>query len=270
MSTENAKRILYRLRNGLVVEIEPDMSLPLVTIERTVMAYFGFDEELLLEEGIAIWRHGETGKRMFFTVRDKEYSQDELIKLAQTYHCPPIGLFDNYSFAQRLIGELQLAVTPVIFRNGSLLGIWRVERISNYKPFDRAINGIITGVNQPVSCENENLLLAVYATACRVIGLAKQAFIHFPNGAEGSAEIIACDFEFTWMLREYLDQTVFRAEELDMYITSTIPDDVRAEAIATARAKCRAAIAEQAKEEPSDEAVADVEAGVAEDADADA
>lgn len=30
MSTENAKRILYRLRNGLVVEIEPDMSLPLV------------------------------------------------------------------------------------------------------------------------------------------------------------------------------------------------------------------------------------------------
>ncbi|HEI4031591.1 TPA: hypothetical protein SI627_004667, partial [Escherichia coli] len=83
MSTENAKRILYRLRNGLVVEIEPDMSLPLVTIERTVMAYFGFDEELLLEEGIAIWRNGETGKRMFFTVRDKEYSQDELIKLAQ-------------------------------------------------------------------------------------------------------------------------------------------------------------------------------------------
>lgn len=47
-----------------------------------------------------------------------------------------------------------------------------------------------------------------------------------------------------------------------------IPDDVRAEAIATARAKCRAAIAEQAKEEPSDEAVADVEAEVAEDADA--
>ena len=252
---ENAKRISYRLRNGLVVEIEPDMSLPLVTIERTVMAYFGFDEELLLEEGIAIWRDGETGKRMFFTVRDKEYSRDELIKLAQTYQCPPIDLFNNDSFAQRLIGELRLAVTPVIFRNGSLLGKWRVERISNYKPFDRAINGIITGVNQPVSCENENLLLAVYATACRVIGLAKQAFIHFPNGAEGEAEIIACDFEFTWMVAEAIDKTLFRAEELDQYITSFLPDDVKAEAIATARAKCRAAIAQQ-KEEVIDEKAA--------------
>ena len=75
--------------------------------------------------------------------------------------------------------------------------------------------------------------------------------------AEGSAEIIACDFEFTWMLREYLDQTVFRAEELDMYITSTIPDDVRAEAIAIARAKCRAAIAERAKEEQSNDTAAE-------------
>ncbi|HCO0763462.1 TPA: hypothetical protein N7A69_005031, partial [Escherichia coli] len=56
-------------------------------------------------------------------------------------------------------------------------------------------------------------------------------------------------------------------EELDMYVTSSIPNDVKVEAIATARAKCRAAIAEQAKEEQSDEVAADVEA---EDADADA
>ena len=267
---ESTKTIQYRLRNGLLVAVNADMSLPFDTIERTIMTYLGFNEVLNEEHGVAIWSDADSGVRRYITARGKDHSLEELFALAQSFECIALDLFNDPAIAQRLIRELGLSVTPIIFKNGSLTGTWRVERISNYLPYNRQLNGVISGVNQPVACENVNLDVAVLATACRVIGLAKQAFIHFPNGAEGSAEIIACDFEFTWMLREYLDQTVFRAEELDMYITSTIPDDVRAEAIATARAKCRAAIADQAKEEPSDEAVADVEAEVAEDADADA
>ncbi|MGS8110533.1 hypothetical protein [Escherichia coli] len=254
---ENTKAIQYRLRNGLLVDVNADMSLPFDTIERTIMTYLGFNEELNEEHGVAIWSDADSGVRRYITARGKDYSLEELFALAQSFECVALDLFNDPAIAQRLIRELGLSVTPIIFKNGSLTGTWRVERISNYLPYNRQLNGVISGVNQPVACENVNLVVAVLATACRVIGLAKQAFIHFPNGAEGSAEIIACDFEFTSMLREYLDQTVFRAEELDMYITSTIPDDVRAEAIAIARAKCRAAIAERAKEEQSNDTAAE-------------
>jgi hypothetical protein len=267
---ENTKNIQYRLRNGLLVDVNDDMSLPFATIERTILTYLGLDEELDSENGIAIWRDGKTGVRRFITARGIQCTQEELFELAQSYGCIALDPLYDPAIAQQLIRELSLSVTPIIFRQGTLTGTWRVERISKYQPYNIHLNGTITGVDQPVAGENKDLELAVMMAACRVLGLGKQIFIHFPNGAEGEVDLISCDFSLTWMLDEFLGKTVFRAEELDMYVTSSIPNDVKVEAIATARAKCRAAIAEQAKEEQSDEVAADVEAEVAEDADADA
>ncbi|HGC0092515.1 TPA: hypothetical protein ACIYZJ_003818 [Escherichia coli] len=35
---ENTKNIQYRLRNGLLVDVNDDMSLPFATIERTILS----------------------------------------------------------------------------------------------------------------------------------------------------------------------------------------------------------------------------------------
>ncbi|HGU1013714.1 TPA: hypothetical protein ACM6Y8_004745, partial [Escherichia coli] len=158
---ENTKAIQYRLRNGLLVAVNADMSLPFDTIERTIMTYLGFNEELNEEHGVAIWNDADNGARRHITARGKDYSLEELFTLAQSFECVALDLFNDHAIAQRLIRELGLSVTPIIFRNGSLTGTWRVERISNYLPYNRLLNGVISGVNQPVACENVNLVVAV-------------------------------------------------------------------------------------------------------------
>ncbi|HCB1525343.1 TPA: hypothetical protein MYO68_005317, partial [Citrobacter braakii] len=110
-------------------------------------------------------------------------------------------------------------------------------------PFDNEVNGIITGVNQPVAIVSTNLLHSIFATACRVMGLDKLAYIHFPNGAEGSASVIASDLSMSSQFESEIGTSIFRAPVPDKYITSRLTDEVKTEAIANARAECRAVIA---------------------------
>ncbi|HBT4785547.1 TPA: hypothetical protein MB364_000849 [Klebsiella variicola subsp. variicola] len=240
---EQIKPIQYLLRNGLLVELNEDMAIPFVTIERAVMSFYGFSEELVEAAGVAVWRDMRTGNRAFITARNEELTEDEMNALAQSLECPVLDLMNDVSIAQDLIKDLGLHVSPVIFRNGSLSGAWRAERISSYAPFNPEMNGIITGVNQPVATESTNLLHAIYATACRVMGLGKLAFIHFPNGAEGGAEVIASDVSLISQFESEIGTSIFRAPVLDKYITTSLPDEVKTEAIANARAECRAVIA---------------------------
>ncbi|EOK6154048.1 hypothetical protein ACM7ZZ_004692, partial [Escherichia coli] len=84
---ENTKAIQYRLRNGLLVAVNADMSLPFDTIERTIMTYLGFNEELNEEHGVAIWSDAESGVHRYITARGKDYSLEELFTLAQSFEC---------------------------------------------------------------------------------------------------------------------------------------------------------------------------------------
>lgn len=68
---ESTKTIQYRLRNGLLVAVNADMSLPFDTIERTIMTYLGFNEELNEEHGVAIWSDADSGVRRYITSRAK-------------------------------------------------------------------------------------------------------------------------------------------------------------------------------------------------------
>jgi hypothetical protein len=240
---KNAK-IQYELRNGQTVYLNADMSLPYLTIERAVMSFYGFKEEAGDERGVAIWCDIKSGQRRYVSLRDIALIPEgaDVEAFLQSYELPIIDMLHNASVAQDLIKDVGLHITPIAFRNGSLEGVWRVERVSSYNPWDVVSNGIITGMNQPVATESPNLLHAIYATACRVMGLGKIAFITFPAGAEGEEKIIATDFELVNQLNDMIGISVFRSEMLDRYITSQIPDEVKIEAVAIARAQCRAVL----------------------------
>ncbi|WP_142971299.1 hypothetical protein [Enterobacter hormaechei] len=237
----------YLLRNGLVVQMGADMSLPFITIERAVMSFFGYSEEEDHDAGVAVWSEQASNGRRYITARRDDMTNEQLVEHAQSFGCRALSIMTDYAIAQDLINELNLHISPIIFRNGSLAGGWRVERLSSYEPLNKKRNGIINGVNQPVATESTDLLHAVYATACRVMGLGKQIFIHFPHGAEGEAEFLACDFELVKELAEYVGFSLFYAPSLNMYATlgasEGIPSDVKSAAIEEARIQCRAAMA---------------------------
>lgn len=236
----------YLLRNGLLVDMGADMSLPFITIERAVMSFFGYREEVDQESGVAVWSERAEGGRRYITARTDEMTQAQLVAHAESFGCRALSIMSDYGIAQDLIKELGLHVSPIVFHKGSLSGRWRVERLASYDPLNKERNGLITGGNQPVATESTDLLQAVYATACRVMGLGKRVFIHFPNGAEGEVELLACDFELVGELNEYVGHSLFYAPSLDMYATlgtsKDIPEDAKTAAIEKARLQCRAAI----------------------------
>lgn len=233
----------YKLRNGLTVALDAQGRMAPVMIERVLMTYYGFSEELAEDGKVAIWRDMESGVRAHITAR-AEMTADELVEFGKVYECQPMNVLTDAALAQALVKDVALQITPMAFRDGSLVGTWNVARISRFNPMDFRTNGVVTGIDQPVGCDNINLLLAIFGTACRVMGIGKEAYVLFNKGAEGNADIVSCDPSLAWQFQEYLDKQVFRAPELDAYMTSVVPEDVKVEAIAVARTKCRAAMAE--------------------------
>lgn len=252
MTAQNTKTIQYRLRNGQSVEVTINndgvpgekVSISDLAIEKTIMCHLGFTEEVSKKHGVAIWRTMDTGMRRFITARTTGMTMMDLMQIAPLFECEPLDVFSNPAICQQLYGEMKLAVTPIVLHEGSLAGVWKVERISSYMPFHFHVNGIITGDNQPVSVTKSDLKRAILEASCRVIGLGKQSYVSFPAGPEGPAEILIMDADLLWQIQFLIGKSIIRAEELDQYITCTMTDEVKSVAIANARTLCRAALTE--------------------------
>ena len=184
----------------------------------------------------------DTGMRKFITARTPGMTMMDLMQIAPLFECEPLDVFSNPAICQQLYGEMKLAVTPIVLHEGSLAGVWKVERISSYMPFH--VNGVITGENQPVSVIKPDLKRAILEASCRVVGLGKQSYVSFPAGPEGPAEILIMDADLLWQIQFLIGKSIIRAEELDQYITCTMTDEVKSVAIANARNLCRAALTE--------------------------
>lgn len=252
MTAQNTKTIQYRLRNGQSVEVTINndgvpgekVSISDLAIEKTIMCHLGFTEEVSKKHGVAIWRTMDTGMRRFITARTPGMTMMDLMQIAPLFECEPLDVFSNPAICQQLYGEMKLAVTPIVLHEGSLAGVWKVERISSYMPFHFHVNGVITGENQPVSVTKSDLKRAILEASCRVIGLGKQAYVSFPAGPEGPAEILIMDADLLWQIQFLIGKSIIRAEELDQYIACTMTDEVKSVAIAKARNLCRAALTE--------------------------
>lgn len=217
----------YLLNNGLQVEVGEDKTLPYVTIERMVMSFFDYKEDLETVSGYALWTDSSISDVAFISPRADTATAEGAAKFADKLGIHSLELRENLSIAQSLIKELDLVVEPVTFRNGSLAGLWRVARLSVYDAWNTDLHGVIIGVNQPVFTESRVMLDALYATACRVMGVGKEAYVYFPKGHTAEEfQVMACDFELAGQM-QLLDQSkLVRVPYMDRYVTSRIPDDV--------------------------------------------
>lgn len=264
MTAQNTKTIQYRLRNGQSVEVTINndevpgekVSISDLAIEKTIMCHLGFTEEVSKKHGVAIWRTMDTGMRRFITARTPGMTMMDIMQIAPLFECEPLDVFSNPAICQQLYGEMKLAVTPIVLHEGSIAGVWKVERISSYMPFHIHVNGVIAGENQPVSVTKSDLKRAILEASCRVIGLGKQSYVSFPAGPEGPAEILIMDADLLWQIQFLIGKSIIRAEELDQYITCTMTDEVKSVAIAKARNLCRAALTEL-QENTTEEAESD-------------
>lgn len=107
----------------------------------------------------------------------------DLMQIAPLFECEPLDVFSNPAICQQLYGEMKLAVTPIVLHEGSLAGVWKVERISSYMPFH--VNGVITGENQPVSVIKSDLKRAILEASCRVVGFGQTVLCFLLAGPEG-------------------------------------------------------------------------------------
>lgn len=258
MTAQNTKTIQYRLRNGQSVEVTINndgvpgekVSISDLAIEKTIMCHLGFTEEVSKKHGVAIWSAIDTGMRKFITARTSGMTMMDLMQIAPLFECEPLDVFSNPAICQQLYGEMKLAVTPIVLHEGSLAGVWKVERISSYMPFH--VNGVITGENQPVSVIKSDLKRAILEASCRVVGLGKQSYVSFPAGPEGPAEILIMDADLLWQIQFLIGKSIIRAEELDQYITCTMTDEVKSVATTNARSLFRAALAEPQENIPEE------------------
>lgn len=238
----------YILHGSKPVIITQENALSVEDIERVIMTFFGFSEEESTLYGAGVW--AENGKTIYVSVRDKNaVSADTLRSYAESLEAIPLDLLNDPSFAQEIMRRLQITVTAIPFKDGSLVGLWKAERLSVYRPFDTARNGIIVNDQQPLDNISTSITQAIFTLACRVLGIGKLAYITFPNGAEGEAVDFYTDPSMTTQFAQFIGHSFFPAPVLDQYALVTTPQEALDAAVEVARAQCRAALAPDVENE---------------------
>jgi hypothetical protein len=232
----------YLLNGANAVQLTPDGSIATDDIERVILCSYGYTEETPPVPGTGLW--SLNGKNAYITIREKhQVSSEEFSQLSASLECTPLDVFADVPMAQDLMRRKQIHLTPMPFKNGSLVGLWRAERLTPYRPFDLSINGLLVNEQQPLSNESTNFTAAIMVLACRIMGIGKQAYISFPNGAEGEPILFYSDPELAHQFAVELGKTVFAAPELDKFALIRPPLDEVNSAKEVARAQCRAALA---------------------------
>lgn len=233
----------YLLNGAATVQLTPDSSITPDDIERVIMTMFGCHEETPPQSGVGAW--SRAGKLAFISLRDRNIVKPtEFYDLATSLEAVPLDLFNDASMAQEVQRRLQIHIIALPFKQGSLAGLWRAERLTPYRPFDVSLNGFLVNEQQPLANESTSIIQAILVLACRIQGIGKTAFISFPSGAEGEAVAFYSDPELKHQFEGAIGTTIFPAPALDEYALIGAPKDVIDSAVDVARAECRAVLAD--------------------------
>lgn len=242
----NQKEKLYLLNGATAVQLTSDGAIAADDIERVILTSYGYTEETQPRPGVGLWSRG--GVNQYITIRDKSQLTSESFRdLAESLECTPLDVIADLPMAQDLMRRLQIQIAPQPFKNGSLAGLWRAERLTPYRPFDTALNGLLVNDQQPLSNEATSISMAVLVLACRIMGIGKHAFISFPQGPEGEAVAFYSDPEMVAHFEASLGTTIFAAPELDKFAVIRPPQDAIDAAKEVARAQCCASIGTKAE-----------------------
>lgn len=214
----------YLIGHGLSVTTSANNELGQTDIDKALLALTGFIP--IPTEGVTVW---ERDQERVWLPRDGSI---EMIDRDTHLNARPASPSLESGFAQRLLRIVPMAVNPVVFTNGSLVGGWHVENIPQPAKGD-----IMTGGYQLHVFQHALLPTAIAMVYLQTMGIGQEAWIYM-------GEFEGAEPELHYIMP--LDSTVkvlngasafTRAPELDKYAAVGVPPEVLENTLTTAKLK---------------------------------
>lgn len=220
----------YLIGHGLSITTSADNELEQSGIDQALLALTGYTP--LVTEGITVWEKGS--ERLWLP---RHAVEEDLGDIAAFLNARPASPSLEADFTQRLLRVVPMAINPVVFTNGQLVGGWHVENIP--QPAD---GDVMTGGYQSHSCQHTLLSTAIAMVYLQTMGIGQQAWIYIGEHAGAMPEL-----HFIMPLESTLEAvertpSLTRAPELDKFAAVGVPPETLEEAFKTARLKRAATV----------------------------
>lgn len=223
----------YIISKTTAIEVNEKNEIRPEDLEIALVASLGFEPQEV--EGVTVWANK---KERFWLIHQHELPEDAakrqeaITAINDKTGALPLAPTLDKSFAQLLMRQMSMNVTGEVFVDGSLTGVWRVETVSPYMPYNAKLHGILTGKLQHVSVAHASLPLAVCVLFLQALGVGQHAYVYIPDGAEAEPQLIYITVQNEQALKEMAPETsLFRMEGLDKYAVVGLDADMVKEAI---------------------------------------
>lgn len=227
----------YIISKSTAIEVDEKNVISPEDLEIALVAALGYEPQDV--EGVTVWTNGNERFWLLHQQKlpDDATSYQEAAKaISEKTGALPLAPTQDYGFAQLLMRQVPMSVTGEAFADGSLAGLWRVETIGNYMPYDMQRHGFPTGRQQPVSVSHGSLPLAISILFLQVLGVGQHAYVCIPDGAEAEPQLFYVTVQNEKRLKEVIPETnLFRMEGLDRFAVIGLDDDTLKEAIEKAQ-----------------------------------
>ncbi|CAM3952326.1 hypothetical protein [Serratia silvae] len=205
----------YRLTDDLSLTTT-DRNLDIVEASNALALIAGLKHDPVASLGPANVFVAENGSRTWIRKHPTEGSAPDFSAYETM---PELRPFENLAFGQSLVRSMGLVVSPVVFKNGDLIGQWCVELNTGYGANDMAKTGLKFGATEPVSEVSGVLSHAICFAALRIAGIGRKAYVLQPavEGENLTLQFMS-DTTYQWMLENTdMGKDVFHVPALDEY-----------------------------------------------------
>lgn len=227
----------YFVSPQVAIELNEDGTINPEDLEIALMAATGHEPSVV--EGVNVWANGD---HRFWLMHEQNLPQDEkerqdaIQAICQKTNARALQPTLDHSFAQSLIRMAPMNIVGESFVNGTLEGVWRVEHVTQFNPYDINVHGILTGKMQHIQVRAQSLPLAVSLLFLQIIGMSQVAYVVIPEEVSAEPKLLFVTKATEERLLKALPRTaLFRAEKLDKYAIIGVDEDTIKDAIEKAQ-----------------------------------